>query len=183
MPSATLVQNGRQLLHKRSTELCSCVGFIFILLFSFVKKSKNSLNKRVLPQDYMMGALVSGSVFVGAILCVIAIISFRKYRDWRDEKDRINEEKIFATNFNGEKNMSNLRLVNQDELEMGNILGRGAFGTVFEGRYKPFKNKKFRVNVAIKVLNKCKYSDEKAIPKLSEELINVKILLKSLNIK
>ena len=60
-----------------------------------------------------------------------------------------------------------------NELELIKILGRGAFGTVYEGYYAPSTQNNYKVKVAIKVLNKCRFSDEKAVARQSEELINV----------
>jgi hypothetical protein len=42
----------------------------------------------------------------------------------------------------------------------------------------PFGQSNYQVRVAIKVLNKSKLSDEKAIAKLSDELINVNLFEK-----
>lgn len=120
-------------------------------------------------------------VVSGIFLIFIVLISLWQRRIKIIEKE--NEEKFFSPDFNHENgsyesdstkvNMSNLRLININELELSKVLGRGAFGTVYEGYYKPFNKSNYKVRVAIKVLNKCKLSDEKAVTRLSEELINV----------
>ena len=46
----------------------------------------------------------------------------------------------------------------------------------------PFGQSNYQVRVAIKVLNKSKLSDEKAIAKLSDELINVNLFEKKTKI-
>jgi serine/threonine protein kinase len=94
---------------------------------------------------------------------------------------RKNEEKFFYSSFDDKggfddskkMDMSDLRLVSKNQLKLEKMLGRGAFGTVHKGYYMPFNENNCKVRVAIKVLNKCKFSDEKSIAKLSDELINV----------
>ncbi len=98
-----------------------------------------------------------------------------------EKKDRKNEEKFFYSSYdeNGgfddsnKMDMSDLRLVRVNQLKLEKMLGRGAFGTVYKGYYMPFNESNYKVRVAIKVLNKCKFSDEKSVAKLSDELINV----------
>jgi len=117
----------------------------------------------------------------------IAIISIWQRRIKIKQTERENEEKFFSPDFDKETgpyesdkvNMSTLRLIKLNELELGRILGRGAFGTVYEGHYRPFDDddqSNYKVKVAIKVLNKPKFSDEKAVSRLSEELINVSVI-------
>ncbi len=110
----------------------------------------------------------------------IIFISFWKHKLKIERLEKENEEKFFSPSFNNsydendsnKVNMSNLRLIKISELELGKIIGRGAFGTVYEGYYRPFDQSNFKVKVAIKVLKKT-FSDEKAISRLSDELINV----------
>ena len=134
-----------------------------------------------MARDYKIGIFAAGTVFLAALLSFIAMIGCWLYNLRLKRIERENEEQVFSSSFaedalaTSKVNMSNLRLVNLDELELCKILGRGAFGTVYEGFYKPFDKHNCQVRVAIKVLNKCKFSDEKAVMKLSEELINVSL--------
>jgi len=129
---------------------------------------------------FVLLLLVITSVFV--VFMIILILWKRRINIERMEKE--NEEKFFSPDFNkasdsyetesiSKVNMSNLRLIRLNELELCRILGRGAFGTVYEGYYKPLDQNNYKVRVAIKLLNKCKLSDEKAVTRMSEELFNV----------
>lgn len=134
-----------------------------------------------MPRDYKIGIVAAGSVFFAALLSFISMIGCWLYNLRLKRIERENEEQVFSSSFSEDAydaskvNMSNLRLVNLDELELCKILGRGAFGTVYEGFYKPFDKHNCQVRVAIKVLHKCKFSDEKTVKKLSDELINVNL--------
>jgi len=123
---------------------------------------------------------------MSVFLMSMIVLSLWKRRIKIEKLEKENEEKFFSPDFNKDNyqyetdsinmvNMSNLRLITLNELELCRILGRGAFGTVYEGYYKPI-DQNYRVKVAIKLLNKCKLSDEKALAKMSEELFNVNIL-------
>ncbi len=111
----------------------------------------------------------------------------------KERKARIryeNEEKFFALNtddnddlndpndhYNNKKsNMSVLDLIQKNELMLGIELGKGAFGTVYEGYYLPNGRSQDKIKVAIKVLNKIKMVGEKA-RELNNEFLNVSLHL------
>lgn len=100
---------------------------------------------------------------IAVLILLIALISsglFLKYIDRKNRERALNEEKFFASQlFESEEekqdkvNMSNLTLISDNELDKGDMLGQGAFGTVFEGFYKPNGEEKNKIKVAIKELN------------------------------
>jgi hypothetical protein len=65
-----------------------------------------------------------------------------------------------------------LDLIRSDQLELSNVLGKGAFGTVYEGYYS-FLPEKDKLKIAIKVLNNIKVDDEVSHKKLNDEFLNV----------
>ena len=114
------------------------------------------------------------------------------YLKLKDKKNRIraeSEKKFFSNqNDDDEKkgeynndatklNMSNLRLIQKDELTLRVELGKGAFGTVFEGYYMPNGQHEKKIKVAIKVLNKCRALDEKTMSDQANELLDVSRIL------
>ena len=114
------------------------------------------------------------------------------YLKLKDKKNRIraeSEKKFFSNqNDDDEKkgeynndatklNMSNLRLIQKDELTLRVELGKGAFGTVFEGYYMPNGQQEKKIKVAIKVLNKCRALDEKTMSDQANELLDVSRIL------
>ncbi len=102
----------------------------------------------------------------------------------KDRKKRIefeNEKMYFGIDSdenNDDKNEDcdklTLDLLRSDQLLLSNELGKGAFGTVYEGYYiregHPLQEK---IKVAIKVLNNIKVDDEVAHKKLNDEFLNV----------
>ncbi len=63
-------------------------------------------------------------------------------------------------------NLTKLKLINTEELTKGQLLGKGAFGSVYEAVWYPVDEKRFHVKVAIKEL-RTETTEEK-----SEELID-----------
>ena len=100
-----------------------------------------------------------------SLLSIVFFILIFSYFKLKDKKNRIraeSEKKFFSNqNDDDEKkddysnddcstklNNSNLRLIQKDELMLRVELGKGAFGTVFEGYYVPNgqHDKKIKVN-------------------------------------
>ncbi|RNA35670.1 hypothetical protein BpHYR1_048470 [Brachionus plicatilis] len=75
--------------------------------------------------------------------------------------------------YNEKVNMTNLILVNDNELEQCTFLGQGAFGIVYSGFYV-FEDgkKKNRLRVAIKKLNYFPTMNKEKIKELENEIIN-----------
>ena len=82
------------------------------------------------------------------------------------------EEKRLATDSNAKANMSTvLDLIQKNQLILSKELGRGAFGTVYEGYYAPGGRYSYeRIKVAIKVLN---VINDKKARELNNEFLNV----------
>ena len=129
--------------------------------------------------------LLGSSIFSGLLL---------RYLDRRNKEKLRYEQKFFSLEDSsgdedgGEKktvNMAELRLIQINDLEKSFELGKGAFGTVYEGNYVAIdKNgKKFKIKVAIKELNKCKSNDEKDCKELTMEIINEAKVMASVNHK
>jgi hypothetical protein len=128
---------------------------------------------------------------VVAILMLFGSFAFSgmvlRYLD-RSNKEKLRyEEKFFAPDSGDDDdddnddekktvNMAELRLIQISELEKGVELGKGAFGTVYEGNYIAVdrNGKRFKIKVAIKELNRCKSNDEKGYKELTKEIINVR---------
>ena len=128
------------------------------------------------------------SLIVIAIVSIVLILLTISFLKFKEKSNRIRDEcekKFFNPHYDENKDdynnedstkfkTSNLRLLQADSLEFGTELGKGAFGTVFEGYYKQSGKK---IRVAIKVLNKCKTIDDKSISDQLSELLNVTFLL------
>ena len=91
-----------------------------------------------------------------------------------------NEEKFFAlstedTNEDdvSKSNMCLLNLIQKNELMLSSELGKGAFGTVYEGYYKPNGRSQDKIKVAIKILNKLKVVEEEKARELNNQFLNV----------
>ncbi len=102
----------------------------------------------------------------------------------KDRKKRIefeNEKMYFGMDSDDnidEKNEDcdklTLDLLRNDQLKLGDELGKGAFGTVYEGYYiREGHHLQDKIKVAIKVLNNIKVNDEAAHKKLNDEFLNV----------
>lgn len=130
------------------------------------------------------------SVFIVVMLVGSFVVSglFLRYLNKRNEEKLRYEEQFFSPDdgnddqdYGSEKktvNMAELRLIQINDLEKGVELGKGAFGTVYEGNYIAYdrNGKRFKIKVAIKELNKCKINDENGYKELTKEIINVIIL-------
>jgi hypothetical protein len=86
--------------------------------------------------------------FVAAILIIFFMIFIFMMAYWKNKRKlekifKKNEDKFFCPNYdeNGgfddsnKVDMSDLRLVNLNELKREKMLGRGAFGTVYKGNF------------------------------------------------
>ena len=123
------------------------------------------------------------------IVLFLALLSYFKLKDKRNRIRAETEKKFFSNdNDDDEKkddynddstrlNNSNLRLIQKDELSLRVELGKGAFGTVFEGYYLPNGQQDKKIKVAIKVLNKCRALDEKSLSDQTNELLDVSIFI------
>lgn len=129
-------------------------------------------------------------MIAASLLSIVFFILIFSYFKLKDKKNRIraeSEKKFFSNqNDDDEKkddynnddcstklNNSNLRLIQKDELMLRVELGKGAFGTVFEGYYVPNGQHDKKIKVAIKVLNKCRALDEKSLSDQTNELLDV----------
>ena len=129
-------------------------------------------------------------MIAASLFSFILFVSLFSYFKLKDKKNRIraeSEKKFFSNqnDFDEKKgdynnddsttklNNSNLRLIQKDELSLRVELGKGAFGTVFEGFYIPNGQHDKRIKVAIKVLNKCRALDEKSLSDQTNELLDV----------
>ena len=127
-------------------------------------------------------------MIAASLLSIVFFIVIFSYFKLKDKKNRIraeSEKKFFSNqNDDDEKkdyynnddcsaklNNSNLRLIQKDELMLRVELGKGAFGTVFEGYYVPNGQHDKKIKVAIKVLNKCRALDEKSLSDQTNELM------------
>ncbi|ESO07613.1 hypothetical protein HELRODRAFT_190996 [Helobdella robusta] len=89
---------------------------------------------------------------------LVALLIQRKKRTNR--KDEIDSEFIEYINNNDEStresdvkpDMSRLRLIRENELKRKNVIGSGAFGTVYKGYWTPEGTRNMKIPVAIKVL-------------------------------
>ena len=133
------------------------------------------------------------SVFVSliaiSIVGLVLLLLVLSYFKLKEKKNRIraeSEKKFFSSHQNDDDmekkdgyddaakfKTSNLRLLQADELVTRVELGKGAFGTVYEGFYIPNGQHGKKIKVAIKVLNKCKATDDKILSEQHNELLNV----------
>jgi serine/threonine protein kinase len=102
-------------------------------------------------------------------------LAWSRKRNLNKQREEMSKEEE-NENYSFKPNMNNLLLVKTSELVLGKQLGNGAFGIVYEGYYKPSDQNDTKIRVAIKVLSSCKSTDEKALIKLTDELINVLLL-------
>ena len=110
------------------------------------------------------------SLITISIIGIVLLILVLSYFKLKEKNNRIlaeSEKKFFSrhqkdndmekkNDFNSATKFkaSNLRLLQADELVTRVELGKGAFGTVYEGYYIPNGQHGKKIKVAIKVLNK-----------------------------
>lgn len=135
----------------------------------------------------MVNVWIMGVLFLSASFLILVFMIFCsgfliKYISKKNEKMLAQEEKFFdSIDFDSKSNdtqtnkvnLTNLLLISENELEKGKTLGQGAFGTVFEGYYKPNGDSKKRIKVAIKELNSFPSNSHEKIKELENEIVNV----------
>ncbi|KAF6025341.1 ERBB2 [Bugula neritina] len=122
--------------------------------------SKLGANKTAPPLPVRVDIII-GSVFAALVVFAVTAVIMAYY--CRQKKKHIEKAKelelqLFGTGnaepvmpTDAEPDLARLRLVKESELKRGDIIGSGAFGTVFKGYLIP-DNENVKVPVAIKVL-------------------------------
>ncbi|OAF71775.1 hypothetical protein A3Q56_00456 [Intoshia linei] len=124
-----------------------------------------------------VGSITSSIVVLFLVAITIGLIFFYIKRKKRKKRKKmftmeLDDKKVIkkllstskSSNEGGVADMTKLRVITENELEMGQKIGTGAFGTVYQCIWKP-KNEKIRIPVAAKVLQN---SDD--IPQTIDEI-------------
>jgi serine/threonine protein kinase len=128
------------------------------------------------PEQKSSSAVIGGTVTAVAViiiaLTILAAFYFR--RQWSQPEERklrlraqlsgFTNDMEVLTPSNAKPDMSNLRLCKESELRRGEIIGSGAFGTVYKGVFMPEKEN-VKIPVAVKELS------ESSTPGSSTELL------------
>jgi hypothetical protein len=92
-----------------------------------------------------------------------------------DDDDADGHGKPMAMRTANKANLTKLKLINTEELAKSHLLGKGAFGSVYEAKWFPVEEKRFHIKVAIKEL-RSETTEEK-----SQELIDEAKIMATVN--
>ncbi|XP_020278883.1 epidermal growth factor receptor isoform X2 [Pseudomyrmex gracilis] len=109
----------------------------------------------------VQNAILAGVVCVIVVIVVIALVIMYLWRQRRKEKENTVKMTMALTGLDDNEplrptgvkpNLAKLRIIKEEEMRKGGILGYGAFGNVFKGVWVP-EGENVKIPVAIKVLH------------------------------
>jgi len=108
----------------------------------------------------IVGSVIGGLIVIGSLICLIICNLSRRAKS-EEERTRmaalmhgVDETLVLLQpikSSNASPDLATLRMIKQSELRRGEVLGTGAFGTVYKGFWLP-ENEHIKIPVAIKVL-------------------------------
>jgi hypothetical protein len=83
-------------------------------------------------QSVLLIAFIVGSLIVALLVVALCAYTYRKRWYVQKKLHELPIDEMTYINPDAPPNMARLRLINEDELKKGTVLGSGAFGVVFQ---------------------------------------------------